>query len=174
MNGYTITALVLALVLLAIVIDPLQLRAPNIPTDAPAVETTDPDASEGTATTSQTDFTTNPMITLNSPTADEVVESPLMITGEARGMWYFEATFPIVLTDWDGRIIAEHYATASGTWMTEDFVPFSAEVAFESPYQAGDPEFMQRGSLILQRANPSDLPENDAAIEIPVRFAPAE
>lgn len=101
----------------------------------------------------------------------DVIESPLTIEGEARGPWYFEATFPIVLTDWDGRIIAEGYAEAEGNWMTEEFVPFSATIEFASPYADGDPDFMKRGSLILQKANASGLPEHDAAYEMTVYFA---
>ncbi|PIR46920.1 MAG: hypothetical protein COV07_01735 [Candidatus Vogelbacteria bacterium CG10_big_fil_rev_8_21_14_0_10_45_14] len=115
--------------------------------------------------------THDPRIKVYSPSRNESIESPLIITGEARGTWYFEATFPIVLTNWDGLIIAEHYAEATDEWMTEDFVPFKATLNFVSPYKNGDPDFMRRGFLILQRSNPSGLPENDAAIEIPVRFS---
>lgn len=111
------------------------------------------------------------LIQLESPVPEAVIESPLVITGEARGTWFFEATFPIVLTNWDGLIIAEGFATADGEWMTEAFVPFTAELEFENPYTEGDPDFMKRGSLILQRANPSGLPENDGALEITVWFA---
>lgn len=111
------------------------------------------------------------LIRLDSPVANGVIESPLVIEGEARGQWYFEATFPIVLTNWDGLIIAEGFATAEGEWMTEEFVPFSAELEFENPWSEGDPDFMKRGFLILQKSNPSGLPENDAALEIQVQFA---
>ena len=103
--------------------------------------------------------------------ADDVIESPLVIEGEARGPWYFEATFPVILTNWDGLIIAEGYAEATGDWMTEEFVPFTATLEYTSPYTAGDPDFMKRGSLILQKANASGLPEHDAAYEITVYFA---
>ena len=95
-----------------------------------------------------------------------------MLTGQARGYWYFEASFPIVLTNWDGLIIAEGYATADGDWMTEEFVPFTASLEFTNPYEEGQPDFMKRGSLILQKDNPSGLPENDNALEIPIYFAP--
>jgi hypothetical protein len=112
----------------------------------------------------------DPRIRLSEPAPGETVTSPLTVSGEARGSWFFEGDFPVILTNWDGLIIAETYATAEGEWMTEEFVPFTAEVEFESPYSAGDPSFMQNGSLILQRANPSGLPENDAAHEIRIRF----
>ncbi|MFW5744447.1 MAG: Gmad2 immunoglobulin-like domain-containing protein [Spirochaetota bacterium] len=107
---------------------------------------------------------------IDAPRPGDVVESPLVVRGEARGTWYFEADFPVVLVDWDGLIIAEGAARAEQDWMTEDFVPFRAELSFESPYEKRDPDFMQRGTLILQRANPSGLPENDAAVEVPLRY----
>lgn len=110
------------------------------------------------------------MIVVDNPPAGSYIASPLRITGEARGMWFFEASFTVMLVDWDGRIIAEHYVTADEDWMSEDFVPFSGELEFTSPYQAGDSDFMKRGTLILQKANPSGLPENADALEIPVYF----
>lgn len=103
-----------------------------------------------------------------SVSAGDRVSSPLTVTGEARGFWFFEASFPVVLVDWDGRIIAEHYATAEGEWMTEEFVPFSFTLEFDTPPGPGGP--INRGALILQRDNPSGLPENDAAVEIPIMF----
>ncbi|MDA1334746.1 MAG: hypothetical protein O2794_01865 [bacterium] len=110
------------------------------------------------------------LIMIDMPHSNDVIKSPLTITGKARGLWFFEASFPVVLTDWDGKIIAQHYGTAQGEWMTESFVPYESVIAFESPYKDGDPDFMRRGTLILQRDNPSGLPENDDALEIPVRF----
>lgn len=92
------------------------------------------------------------------------IESPLTITGEARGFWFFEASFPVALVDWDGLIIAEGVAQAENEWMTENFVPFSVTLTFSKP------SYSNRGALILKRDNPSGLPENDAAVEIPIRF----
>ncbi|MFC1678539.1 Gmad2 immunoglobulin-like domain-containing protein [Patescibacteria group bacterium] len=105
------------------------------------------------------------LIKLDNPRPNQKVTSPLTIKGQARGYWFFEGDFPIVLTNWDGLIIAEGYATADGEWMTEDFVAFEAELTFD----ASD-ELYKRGSLILQKDNPSGLPENDDALEIPVLF----
>jgi len=104
------------------------------------------------------------LIRLNSPRPNQVVESPLTISGEARGYWFFEADFPVVLVDWDGLIIAEGYATADGDWMTEDFVPFEATLTFEKP------DYGENGALILLKDNPSGLPENDDALEVPILF----
>lgn len=108
----------------------------------------------------------NDLIVLESPLPDAVVESPLTITGKARGTWFFEASFPVMLTNWDGLIIAQGIATAEGDWMTEDFVPFTATLTFTV-----DPDvYSTRGSLILKKDNPSGLPEYDAALEVPVNF----
>ena len=112
------------------------------------------------------------LIRVDEPRPDDLVESPLTVRGEARGTWYFEGSFPVVLVNWDGLIIADGHARAQGEWMTEELVPFRAELEFTSPSERGDPEFMERGTLILQRANPSGLPENDDAVEVTVRFAP--
>ena len=106
------------------------------------------------------------LIRLSSPLKEQIVESPLMIKGEARGTWFFEGSFPIVLTDWDGKIIAETTAKAEGDWMTENYVPFSAELNFTP-----DTKVSNRGSLILRKDNPSGLAQNDNALEITVLFA---
>ena len=104
------------------------------------------------------------LIIVSDPAPLEEIASPLTVTGAARGYWFFEANFPVVLTDWDGKIIAEGYATADSDWMTEDFVPFTATITFTAP--TDNP----RGILILQKANASGLPEHDDALEIPIRF----
>ena len=104
------------------------------------------------------------LIRVSSPRPNQPISSPLTIIGEARGYWFFEGSFPIVLTDWDGKIISEHYATAQGDWMTEALVPFTATLNFEAPL------FGERGTLILKKDNPSGLPKNDDALEIPILF----
>lgn len=98
----------------------------------------------------------------------QVVESPLVIEGEVRGYWFFEASFPLILTDWDGRIIAQSYASAEANWMTEEMVPFKGKIEFENPENIG--EFSRRGALILRKDNPSGLPEYDDVLEIPIFF----
>lgn len=104
------------------------------------------------------------LIYIETPKPRDAISSPLTIEGRARGYWFFEASFPIILTDWDGKIIAESYATADGEWMTEDYVDFTATLEFEKP------EFGEKGFLILKKDNPSGLPENDNALEIEVYF----
>lgn len=105
------------------------------------------------------------IIRIDSPRPNQQITSPLKISGQARGTWFFEGDFPVVLTNWDGLIIAEGHATADDEWMTEDFVSFTAELNFDKE------ELYNRGSLILQKDNPSGLPENDDALEVPIKFS---
>lgn len=108
------------------------------------------------------------LIRVESPSSNEEISSPILISGQARGYWFFEASFPVILVDWDGKIIAQSIATAQDEWMTEDFVPFKAEIEFEKPEFIGD--FSKRGALIFKKDNPTGLPEHDDALEIPIVF----
>ena len=107
------------------------------------------------------------LIRISTPRPNQTISSPLTIRGEARGTWFFEASFPVVLTDWDGRIIAEGIAQAKNDWMTTDFVPFEATLTFTVDKNA----YSNKGSLILRKDNPSGLPQNDDALEIPIVIA---
>lgn len=102
------------------------------------------------------------MIRVTEPQPNAVVTSPLTVKGEARGTWYFEASFPVQLLDENGSLIVIVPAQAEGEWMTEDFVPFSVILNFETDAPSG--------TLVLQKDNPSGLPEHAAEIRIPVRF----
>ncbi len=107
------------------------------------------------------------LIQITKPRPNETIQSPLEIKGEARGYWFFEADFPIKLIDENGELIVGGIAQAQGEWMTEDFVPFEAVLEFEVPET-------DKGTLILEKDNPSGLPENADELRVPVRFNPAE
>ena len=103
------------------------------------------------------------LIHLDSPQPNAIVTSPLTLTGEARGNWYFEASFPVELTDEGGNPIVRYYAEAQGDWMTTEFVPFKSTLTFTK-------KTTTRGFLILHKDNPSGLEEHDDFLRIPVRF----
>ncbi|MDO8600669.1 MAG: PQQ-dependent sugar dehydrogenase [bacterium] len=103
------------------------------------------------------------LIRITTPKSDAVVQSPLVVEGEARGNWFFEADFPVRVFDEDGTELGVGIARAEGEWMTTDFVAFSATVQFRMSKGS-------RGTVVFQKNNPSDLPEYDAEIRIPVRF----
>ena len=105
----------------------------------------------------------NGLITVDTPRPNAVVVSPLTITGQARGTWYFEAQFPVKLVDANGQTLAQTPAMAQSDWMSENFVPFAATLEFTAPATP-------TGTLILQNDNPSGNPETAKQLEIPVRF----
>jgi glucose/arabinose dehydrogenase len=100
---------------------------------------------------------------VKQPQPQDVVQSPLTVAGEARGSWFFEGSFPIKLLDEQGHELAHAIATAQGDWMTDNFVPFTAKLDFTPPLSGS-------GTLILQKDNPSGKPENDASVNVPIRF----
>ena len=102
-------------------------------------------------------------IKITSPIPNADIQSPLKVTGEARGSWYFEASFPVRLLDANGKQIAHTPAHAKGDWMTTEFMPFEAELIFIKPST-------QNGTLLLEKDNPSGLSKNADEVRIPVRF----
>lgn len=106
-------------------------------------------------------------IRVDKPAAGSEIDSPLEIAGEARGTWFFEASFPIRLVDADGHTLGRAIATAQDDWMTEEFVPFKATLSFNL-------RKAQEGRIILEKDNPSGLPEHDDSFTVPVKFSQAE
>lgn len=103
-------------------------------------------------------------IVLNDWDPDARYTSPLTLTGTVPGNWSFEGSFPVILTDWDGRIIGQSTATLTEDWMTENDVPFTVTLEFDTP------TLYKTGTLILKRDNPSGLPQNDDTIEIAIQY----
>ncbi|TSC89281.1 MAG: hypothetical protein G01um10143_662 [Parcubacteria group bacterium Gr01-1014_3] len=103
------------------------------------------------------------VVKLDKSLANSIIKSPFKITGEARGIWYFEASFPIKLLDGNGNQIAIAVAQAQDNWMTIELVPFEATLEFKAP--ATD-----TGTLVFQKDNPSGLPEHDADVRVSIRF----
>lgn len=102
------------------------------------------------------------LITIENPRPNQRIKSPLNITGRARGQWFFEADAPAKLVDKNGNIIAEGHIQAQGEWMTSNFVIYEGKIIFETNERSG--------KLIIEKANPSGLPENADSLEIPVKF----
>lgn len=104
------------------------------------------------------------LITVVEPLPGATVTSPLTIKGEARGNWYFEASAPVTLYGQSGGLLAQGHVQAQGEWMTTDYVPFEATLAFPAQ-PAGS-----SGTLIVKNDNPSGDPSRDKTLEIPVKF----
>ncbi len=158
MNRTTLIGPILILFVIALVAVGfywLQQRSPSTGGPSPTL------IASGSPTSSPV---SHPLIQVRLPQPNERVYSPLVVSGQAQGQWFFEGSFPVVLKNADGVTLAEGVAQAQGEWMTEEFVPFSALLEFDEPPSG------ERGFLILKKDNPSGLPENDDQVEIPIYF----
>ena len=95
------------------------------------------------------------------------ITSPLVVEGEAIGGWFFEASFPIKITDEQNNVLGYSFVQAQTDWMTENFVAFKGEISYVSKYGG-------KGFLVLSKDNPSGLSEHDKEIKIPINFEPTE
>ncbi len=135
-------------------------RAPSIPpansqvTSTAFVSTTLPAAVSSTAENK---------IQLDTVFLGSVLKSPAIVTGRARGPWYFEASFPVELRDANGTLLVQKAAHATSNWMTSDWVPFTVTLNFPSPTTT-------TGTLKFKNDNPSGDPARDEFYSIEVQF----
>jgi hypothetical protein len=127
---------------------------PSPKDEAPA---TLPPSSEATITYNNA---TADMITVELPFPGAVTGKTFTVIGKARGPWFFEASFPITVLDEKGMVLARGIAQAKSDWMTTDFVRFEAKIVVPESY-------IGKAVLVLQKDNPSGLPEKDASISFP-------
>jgi hypothetical protein len=121
------------------------------------------DASSSSSSFSSSASVANILIQVLSPQPNSMVTSPLTVMGQARGTWYFEASFPVHLLDGNGNELAVIPAQAQSDWMTVEMVPFLAQLTFPAPTTS-------TGTLVLKKDNPSGDPIHDDQVTIPVRF----
>lgn len=139
------------------------------PTPTTPTSTGNPSATSTTSTTPAATSTVSirtqkqNIIQVDNLPDNTLIQSPLTVTGKARGTWYFEASFPIELRDGNGVLLAQTPAQAQGDWMTINSVPFSATLTFNQPTTP-------QGTLILRKDNPSGEPQYDDQLVIPVTF----
>jgi hypothetical protein len=93
------------------------------------------------------------------------IASPLVITGKARGTWYFEASFPVELVNSQNTVVATGIAQAQSDWMTMNFVPFKTTLTFLAPISNN-----MNATLVFKKDNPSGEPQNDDQMRFPVTF----
>lgn len=165
-NRWGLLALALTIIALCGALVLVLVPAPKTPIET-ATSTQSQATSSGQIGTSTEDL--SDLIVVDSPKPGTVLSTTtITATGQARGSWYFEGSFPVYVADWSGHIIAQGHAQAQGNWMTDDFVPFSATLTFTVP-TTGDLS-VNRGMLIFHNDNPSGDPARDKALEVPVYF----
>ncbi len=74
-----------------------------------------------------------PKIVIESPISNNLVLSPVVIEGQASGVWFFEGQFNVVLTDQYRNVISSGIVLASKDSMTEELVPFEGSLSFVKP-----------------------------------------
>lgn len=102
-------------------------------------------------------------IQIFSPQPQQLIKSPLFISGKAIGPWFFEAEFTAEIYDNHNNLLGKTILTAKDNWMTENFVPFEGILNFTPPLTS-------LGKLKFLSANPSGLQENQKVFEMPVKF----
>lgn len=113
-------------------------------------------------TTVDSNDTKKDLIVVDVPVKGMTISSPFVVSGKARGYWFFEGSFPIELRDMQGNVLETIIAQAEGEWMTTEFVPFTASLVFTKPSTPTP------AVLVFKKDNPSGLPEKDDSIEISV------
>ncbi len=104
------------------------------------------------------------LITVELPFPEAVTAKDFSVIGQARGGWFFEASFPIIVLDKDGKTLATGVAKALDNWMTNDFVFFQGDIHIPKTYTG-------KATLILKKDNPSGIPSKDASISFPIHIA---
>lgn len=100
---------------------------------------------------------------ISNPAIEDTIHSPFTITGKAKGNWFFEASFPVIITDSENNIVGTGVAQAKGDWMTSEFVDFTADVTFSKPNT-------QTGFIVFSNDNPSGLPANQKKEKFLIKF----
>lgn len=123
------------------------------------------EAKKPTTPLDKTTFTSEKgvQVTVTSPVAGAVINSPLTISGNVPGSWSFEAQFTVRILDAQGNILGQAPATLSGDWMTEAMVPFTVTINFTQSAS-------KNGTLVLLKANPSGLAANNDTVTVPIEF----
>ncbi len=101
---------------------------------------------------------------LAEPYRYDFSQPSIIFTGKARGTMFFEASFPVVVTDNSGVVVGRGIAEAGADWMTTEYVPFSVTVS-----QVTMPT-TSTGIISFIKDNPSGLPEHEYAYSVPVIF----
>lgn len=100
-------------------------------------------------------------IVIDTPTPGAVTGKTFSIKGKARGNWYSEAVFPVLVLDMSGKTLTQVQAHADGEWMTEALSPWTANVTVPDSYTGA-------ATIVVTNDNPSGDPSRDASASFPI------
>lgn len=101
-------------------------------------------------------------IRIFSPHVNGTIESPLKITGEAKG-WFVDKKLIVQLIDESGNILVNTEAVSSADINEEEYTPFEVTIDF-------DAKNVKAGDLVFQKINPSNDPSNARTFSFPIFF----
>jgi hypothetical protein len=157
------TWVVVAIIAVLAIITAFAVKQTGDTTSATATPTPVPSTSLSPADTTQAAAPVyGKEITVEAPLSNSVISSPVTISGEAAN-WFFENQFSAILYDANGKQLAEGAVNGQGDWTSGESIPFSGSLTYTTPATA-------TGKIVLKKANPSGLPENDLSVEVPVKF----
>jgi len=121
------------------------------------------------------------IIQLNNPYPNQIIESPLSISGQAKRSWFSEGEFPVKLFDENEKEIAVAVGMNSEGLEVglEEFVSFEVVLEFKTPktsrgfltLEKNDPSILRQSSGQADSGQvPSGLTENFDGLRIPIRF----
>lgn len=104
-------------------------------------------------------------IRVTKPSAGDVITSPVEISGQASGPWFFEASAPVKIFDLTGALLGTGHIEALGDWMTTDLVNFTGTITFTTT------NVSTAGVILLENDNPSGQASTSRYIAVPVVFS---
>lgn len=119
--------------------------------------------SVATSTTSVASSSSHSLISTNNLSEGDTITNGQVVTGKARGYWFFEASFPVKIYDANDNELGVNIATADTDWMTEDFVPFTVNLNFATPTTP-------TGKIRFEKDNPSGESQFDDSYEVNINF----
>ena len=100
-----------------------------------------------------------------SPSAGDVITSPVQLSGQALGNWFFEGSAPVSVIDLNGALLGRGNITTTGDWMSNGPVDFSGSIKFTLTTGS------TAGILLLENDNPSGQASTSRYLAVPVVFA---
>ncbi len=155
--------LVIIIILVVLVSRPKSSNGP-VASDTQATSSTQPSSSAAKIVYAPASAANQ--IRVESPIAGATIHNvtPIKVSGQALGSWFFEGSFPAEVTDAKGTVIGRGIIKSQSNWMTDSFVNFIGEISYQNePYGTN-------GYVILKKDNPSGLPQNEASVTIPILF----
>lgn len=87
------------------------------------------------------------------------ISEQFKIKGQAKGTWFFEASFPIEIQSNSGDSLKTFIAQAKQDWMTEDFVEFESDIDLtDLGLKSGN-----KIKIVFHKDNPSGDPRKDSS-----------